>query len=187
MNNNIIPYVPIAPRIKASNPKSELLCRALFEIVDKAVQAQFTFNHDTSKGKLSICPDQVNDLIQELAKNKNLEGSKIDIEVLKPALSDLIYPVFKGEFAINSPIWNNSEVRVWQFQLNQIVRENHMKNYENLDLILDQALASVRIWRQSLETSTNDKEVIYNTTDLVYKLMDLEQKLQIVQNGLEEE
>ncbi|MHA3059513.1 hypothetical protein ACX1N5_00800 [Acinetobacter sp. ANC 4636] len=186
MNNNIIPYVPIAPRIKASNPKSELLCRALFEIVDKAVQAQFTFNHDTSKGKLSICPDQVNDLIQELAKNKNLEGSKIDIEVLKPALSDLIYPVFKGEFAINSPIWNNSEVRVWQFQLNQIVRENHMKNYENLDLILDQALASVRIWRNSLETGSENRDVVYKRNDLIYKLMDLEQKLQIVQNGLDE-
>jgi len=54
MNENIIPYVPLEPRVQASTQKSLQMCRQLFRIIDQCVQAQIMFNHDTEKGFLSI-------------------------------------------------------------------------------------------------------------------------------------
>lgn len=67
-NQTIIPYVPIEPRVQAKTEKSQRICQQLFHIIDQCVQAQFSFNHDTKKGWLSISPDQINDLLQELSK-----------------------------------------------------------------------------------------------------------------------
>ncbi|WP_445344879.1 hypothetical protein [Acinetobacter bohemicus] len=185
MNDNIIPYVPIAERVQAKTEKSQLLCKQLFEIVDRCVQAQFSFNHDTAKGHLSISPDQINDLLNEFAKSEQ-SNKKLDIEILKESLSDLIYPKFNGEHTISSPIWNNAEIRVWQFQLNQIAQGEYMENSHNdAELNLDMAMGSIRVWRNSLEASVGEKDVIYNNNDLIYKLMDLEQKLVLVQKYLE--
>ena len=182
-NDNIIPYVPIAPRVQASNPKSQLLCEKLFEMIDRCVKAQITFNHDTAKGLLSVCPDQLNDLLRELSKD-DPKTKDLDIDVLKQSLDDLIYPKFNGELTVISPIWNQEEVRVWQFQLNQIDRANNMQTLDK-ELLLDQTLSNLRVWRQSLEAAGNDKDVTYSNNDLIYKLMDLEHKLQLVQNEVE--
>ncbi len=183
MNKSIIPYVPIADRVQAKTHKSQLLCQRLFEVVDKCVYAQFSFNHDTKKGYLSICPDQINDLLNEVAKQEKVDD-QINFEVLKKSLPDLIYPKFNGERTVTSPIWNHKEIRVWQFQLNQIAQGENMQLQDN-ELLLDQALASLRVWRQSLEAITGDKDVTYNNTDLVYKLMDIEQKLVKVQQSFD--
>lgn len=59
-----------------------------------------------------------------------------------------------------------------------------MQPYDN-DFLLDQALATLRIWRQSLEAVGNDTQVTYNNNDLIYKLIDLEDKLEKVQDQLE--
>ena len=186
INQNIIPYVPITDRVQAKTEKSRLLCLQLFEIIDRCVQAQFSFNHDTERGHLSISPDQINDLLNELAKSDQSDQT-IDIEVLKQSLSDLIYPKFKGEHTVSSPIWNNAEIRVWQFQLNQIAQGGYMENSHNdAELCLDMVMADIRIWRNSLEASYGEKDVIYNNNDLIYKLMDMEQKLKVVQNKLEQ-
>ena len=183
-NDNIIPYVPIAPRVQASNPKSQLLCEKLFEMIDRCVKAQFTFNHDTAKGLLSVCPDQLNDLLRELSKN-DPKTKDLDIDVLKQSLDDLIYPKFNGELTVISPIWNQEEIRVWQFQLNQIDRVNNMQTLDK-ELLLDQTLSNLRVWRQSLEAAGNDKDVTYSNNDLIYKLMDLEHKLELIQSEIEE-
>jgi hypothetical protein len=186
INQNIIPYVPIADRVQAKNKKSQLMCQQLFTIVDQCVKAQILFNHDTQKGSLSICPDQINDLFTELLKTEQLDQT-IDIEVLKASLNDLIYPKFNGEHTLTSPIWNNVEVRVWQFQLNQIADRTNMEISQNdAELILDCSLSTLRVWRQSLEAAPNNRDVTYQTTDLIYKLMDLEHKLQQVQSRLEQ-
>lgn len=189
MNTNIIPYVPIAPRVQATNPKSELLCQQLFSLIDRAVSAQMSFNHDTTTGKLSLCPDQINDLIHEISQHDKFKHSqietKLNIEILRPALADLIYPKFNGEFEITSPIWNSTKVTVWQFQLNQIARETNMKNLNEAELNLDMALSTIRVWRNSLESQGNSKDVTYRSLDIIYKLMDLEQRLESVQQYLE--
>lgn len=82
MNENIIPYVPIEPRVQAKTEKSQLMCQQLFRIIDQSVQAQITFNHDTEKGRLSISPEQINDLLREISKAEQL-STTIDIEILK--------------------------------------------------------------------------------------------------------
>lgn len=183
-NNNIIPYVPIAPRVQASSAKSQLLCEKLFELIDRCVKAQISFNHDTAKGLLSVCPDQLNDLLNELSKSDQ-STKELDVDVLKQSLNDLIYPKFNGELTVISPIWNNEEVRVWQFQLNQIDRANHMQTLDK-ELLIDQTLSDLRIWRQSLEAAGNDKDVTYSNNDLIYKLMALEFNLAQVQIQIEE-
>lgn len=183
-NNNIIPYVPIAPRVQASSAKSQLMCEKLFQMIDQCVKAQFAFNHDTAKGLISVCPDQLNDLLNELSKNDQ-PTKELDVDVLKQSLNDLIYPKFNGELTVISPIWNGEEVRVWQFQLNQIDRANHMQTLDK-ELLIDQTLSSLRIWRQSLEAAGNDKDVTYSNNDLIYKLMALEFNLEQVQSQIEE-
>ena len=186
LNQNIIPYVPIADRVEATNDKSQLLCQQFFKMVDQFVKAQISFNHDTERGYLSICPDQINDLIQEISKTNNSD-KLIDINLLKQSLNDLIYPKFNGEHIVTSPIWNNEDVKVWQFQLNQIANGVDMQHIENdAELNLDMALSSIRIWRNSLEIGSENKDVVYKQNDLVYKLMDLEERLKIVQHSLEE-
>lgn len=186
INDNIIPYVPIAPRVQATNEKSRLLCEQLFLLIDSVTSSQILFNHQTDKGFLSISPDQINDLIEELSKTDR-SFKKIDINLLNSSLKDLIYPKFNGEHTLISPIWNNTEVRVWQFQLNQIANGVNMELLDkDAELNLDMALSALRVWRNSLETGSENRDVIYKRNDLIYKLMDLEQRLQIVQQELEE-
>ena len=186
MNKNLIPYVPIADRVEATNDKSQLLCEQFFGMIDQCVRSQIMFNHDTAHGCLSIAPDQINDLLAELSKTDHLD-KVIDIHALKDSLSDLIYPKFNGIHTITSPIWNQAEVTVWQFQLNQIANGVDMQHIENdAELNLDMALSSIRIWRNSLEIGSENKDVIYKQNDLVYKLMDIEERLKMVQHSLEE-
>lgn len=186
LNKSIIPYVPIADRVEASNDKSQLLCQQFFNMIDHCVHSQILFNHDTAHGCLSIAPDQINDLLAELSKTDHL-NKVIDIHALKDSLSDLIYPKFNGVYKVTSPIWNQTEVTVWQFQLNQIANGVDMQHIENdAELNLDMALSSIRIWRNSLEIGSENKDVIYKQNDLVYKLMDIEERLKMVQHSLEE-
>lgn len=186
LNKSIIPYVPIADRVEASNDKSQLLCQQFFNMIDHCVHSQIMFNHDTAHGCLSIAPDQINDLLAELSKTDHL-NKVIDIHALKDSLSDLIYPKFNGVYKVTSPIWNQTEVTVWQFQLNQIANGVDMQHIENdAELNLDMALSSIRIWRNSLEIGSENKDVIYKQNDLVYKLMDIEERLKMVQHSLEE-
>lgn len=186
LNKSIIPYVPIADRVEASNDKSQLLCQQFFNMIDHCVRSQIMFNHDTAHGCLSIAPDQINDLLAELSKTDHL-NKVIDIHALKDSLSDLIYPKFNGVYKVTSPIWNQTEVTVWQFQLNQIANGVDMQHIENdAELNLDMALSSIRIWRNSLEIGSENKDVIYKQNDLVYKLMDIEERLKMVQHSLEE-
>ena len=186
MNKNLIPYVPIADRVEASNDKSQFLCQQFFNMIDHCVRSQILFNHDTQRGFLSICPEQINDLMQEISKTDHVD-KLIDINILKQSLNDLIYPKFNGEHIVTSTIWNNEDVKVWQFQLNQIANGVDMQHIENdAELNLDMALSSIRIWRNSLEIGSENKDVIYKQNDLVYKLMDIEERLKIVQHSLEE-
>lgn len=186
MNDNLIPYVPINDRVQATSVKSQLLCQQLFKIIDQCVIAQFSFNHDTEKGFLSIAPDQINDLLLQLSESEHLE-QVIDIKLLEHSLKDLIYPKFTGEHTVTSPIWNNTEVRVWQFQLNQIVQRDNMQHIDDAELNLDMALSSLRVWRNALEAAGNDRDVICKNNDLIYKLMDIEQRLDVVQKYLEQD
>ena len=184
LNEFIIPYVPIADRVQSTNEKSQLICQQFFTMVDQLVKAQITFNHDTTIGFLSICPEQINDLIEGLSKTDH-SIDKLDIKILELALNDLIYPKYSGVHQVTSPIWNKASVAVWQFQLNRIARDKNMQTYDN-DFLLDQALATLRIWRNSLEAVGNDTQVTYNNNDLIYKLLDLEDKLKTVQNHLDD-
>lgn len=183
MNDNIVPYVPIAPRVQAKNEKSRQICQNFFKLIDEVTSAQICFNHQTQKGLLSISPDQINDLIQEISKS-NQSYKAIEIKQLKHSLKDLIYPKFSGELTITSPIWNQTEVKVWQFQLNQIANGVNMETL-NTELLLDQTISSIRIWRNSLEAAGNDKQVTYQNNDLIYKLMAIEDKLEKIQNQLD--
>lgn len=185
MNDNIIPYIPIADRVEASNSKSEMLCKQFFHMIDHLVKSQITFNHDTTNGFLSIAPDQINDLVEQLPDIK--KNKPFDVNILKDCLNDLSYPKYLGEHIIVSPIWNDASVTVWQFQLNQIVRDKIMKNHENIELNLDIALSSIRIWKNSLEASVTNTEVTYQTVDLIYQLIDIEQKLELVQQHIEKD
>lgn len=199
-NQHIIPYVPIAERVQATNPHSELLCKQLFILVDRLVQAQFSFNHANDSAQLCIAPDQINDLLNEYNEAKAVQISNtgkindqtipklIDIELVKGALADLIYPRYLGTFEIRSEIWNDQTVSVWQFQLNQIVRGNQMKNtFSQVDTLtlLDQALGKLRVWRASLELTSGNPSVTYSSNDLVYTLLDLEQQLEQIQQQIE--
>lgn len=186
MNDNIIPYIPIAPRVQSKTEKSHVVCQRFFEMIDQCVAAQISFNHDTQTGCLSISPDQINDLLAELSKHEHSHNS-IDIQILKQSLNDLIYPRFNGELTVTSPIWNKEEVRVWQFQLNQIANGVNMEISRNeAEQLLDSSISALRIWRQSLEATKNNPEVTYSANDLVYKLLDLEVKLQKVQRVVEQ-
>lgn len=181
MNTELIPYVPIAPRVQTKHREFINLCVLFFEIVDRSVYSSVKINHIHTKGWLAICPDQINDLAEELKLDP------INLPNLKNALKHLVYPKFNGEKTIKSPIWNNQEVTIWEFQLNQIDRVEKMKTtYEDAELNIDSSLGVLRVWRKSLEASTGNKDVIYNNNDLIYLLQDLEQKLEIVQHYVED-
>lgn len=181
MNTELIPYVPIAPRVQSKHSELVGICVLFFEIIDRSVYLSVKINHVRTKGFLGICPDQINDLAREL----NLKT--LDINELKNAFENLIYPQFMGEKSIKSPIWNNQEVTVWEFQLNQIDRLDEMKTtYADASLNIDSSLGTLRVWRKSLEASTGNKDVIYNNNDLIYLLQDLEQKLAVVQHYVED-
>lgn len=125
-------------------------------------------------------------MIEELSKTDH-SFKNIDISLLNPSLKDLIYPKFNGEHILISPIWNNTEVRVWQFQLNQIANGVNMELLDNdAELCLNMVLSSIRVWRKSLVVGNENRDVIYKQNDLIYKLMDLEDKLNILQQKLEE-
>ncbi|WP_332604176.1 hypothetical protein [Acinetobacter sp. ESBL14] len=181
MNTELIPYVPIAPRVQSKHRKLVGICVLFFEIVDRSVYLSVKINHVHDKGCLAICPDQINDLADEL------QLKPINLQELKNALENLIYPKFSGEKIIHSPIWNNKEVTVWEFQLNQIDRVEEMKTtYTDASLNIDSSLGALRVWRKSLEASTGDKDVIYNNNDLIFLLQDLEHKLEKVQQYVED-
>ena len=98
----------------------------------------------------------------------------------------MIYPKFKAEHTVTSPIWNKTEVKVWQFQLNQIAPGENMNIDQNqAELLLDCSLSNIKVWRKSLEASPNETDVTYQSNDLIYKLLDLELKLQQLQNFIE--
>lgn len=181
MNTELMPYVPIAPRVKVKHGEFLNLCYLFFEVIDRSVYSTVKINHLHTKGWLAICPDQINDLAAEY------DLGPINLNNLKMAFQSLVYPKFNGEKTINSPIWNNQEVTIWEFQLNQIDRVVEMKTtYDDVSLKMDSSLGALRVWRKSLEASTGDKDVFYNNNDLIYLLQDLEQKLEIVQQYLED-
>ncbi|MDM1022053.1 hypothetical protein QSV37_17415 [Acinetobacter sp. VNK23] len=179
MNDNIIPYVPIADRVQATNETSQFLCQQFFTMIDKIVESQFIFNHDTSKGFLSINPEHINDLLKELKQGE------VDIHILQNHLENLIYPKYLGAKQVNSSIWNNNDVHVWQFRLDQIDQKDEVSiSADDAELNMDQALAYIKIWRQSLETNTHNPQTTYQANDLVYALLDIELKLSKVQRFL---
>jgi hypothetical protein len=136
--------------------KSQLVCQQFFNMVDQLVKAQITFNHDTTIGFLSICPDQINDLIEQLSKTDH-SIDKLDIKILELALNDLTYPKYLGVHQVTSPIWNNTSVAVWQFQLNQIARDKNMQNYDN-DFSI-RSISHTSYLEKSLKPSGNDTQV----------------------------
>ncbi|WP_198078252.1 hypothetical protein [Acinetobacter calcoaceticus] len=181
MNTELIPYVPIAPRVVSKHRELVGICVLFFEIIDRSVYLSVKINHIQDKGKLSICLDQINDLTEEL------QLEPINLKELKKALENLIYPKFCGEKIIHSPIWNNEEITVWEFQLNQIDRVQEMKTtYTDASLNIDSSLGALRVWRKSLEASTGEKDVTYNNNDLIFLLQDLEHKLATVQRYIED-
>lgn len=177
MNDNIIPYVPIADRVKSHHKTSQTMCQQFFTLIDKVVQGNFMFNHDTKIGHLSINIEHLNDLMAELK-----EGEKIDICLMERHFKDLIYPKYLGTKQIRSPLWNNSDVQVWQFKLNEQASDAlESVDYDDAEYQLDQTIGYLRIWRSSLETNTTNPQTVYQANDLVYVLSDLEQKLVKVQ------
>lgn len=176
MNDNIIPYVPIAERVQAKKQKSQILCQQFFTMIDKLVQSQLIFNHDTSIGMVSINLEHINDL------SKEMYGETFDIELLERHFKRLVYPKFLGVKEINSPIWNDTITPVWQFQLNQIDKcETATIKGDDAEYLLDQVLGYIRTWKLSLETNTTNPQTTYRANDLVYTLSDLESKLNQVQ------
>ncbi|WP_336032967.1 hypothetical protein [Acinetobacter bereziniae] len=77
-----------------------------FDIVESYVHLTFKINNIKLLGELEICPDQINDLASQV------NSEPVDIDKLRKAIESLIYLAFKGERTVNSPIWNNEEVKV---------------------------------------------------------------------------
>ncbi|WP_038343023.1 hypothetical protein [Acinetobacter sp. A47] len=181
MNTELIPYVPLSPRVQSKNRELVGICIQFFEIVDRSVCLSVKINHLQARGELAICPDQINDLADQV------QQKRLDIDKLRQALESLIYPVFKGEKNIISPIWNNQEITVWEFQLNHIDRTLCMKTtYTDASQYLDSTLGALRIWRNSLQTGLDNPDVTFKVNDLVHFLQDLELKLEKVQDYVEE-
>lgn len=190
MNNNIIPYIPIADRVQATTAESTLLCQNFFVLVDEIVESQMVFNHDTKKGHISINPAQINDLLAELGD----DSVEVDVQVLEPHLSNLIYPKFIGVKQVNSPIWNGQAVMVWHFRLDEVakplpesaammlVKPARESTLESANDYLSEALGMLRIWRASLETHTNNPQLEYHVNDVTTMLLEIEQKLNKAKN-----
>lgn len=172
--NSLIPYVPIAPRTKASDEKATAHCKRLFSMIDELQQNSYLeFNHSSTFGQLAINIEHLNDLLVEHGENR------LNMDKVQAHLNQLRYPIYLGEHRIKSALWH-SETTVWLFQLNQIRGENPMKSLDdNTILALDQATAIVKTWRKSLEVAGNH-ELTYTNTELLYTLLAIEEKLDIV-------
>lgn len=189
MNDNIIPYVPIADRVQATTVEAALLCQKFFLLIDEIIDAQIDFNHDLSKGSLCINPAHINDIMAELG-----DSDEVDVEILLPHLSKLIYPKFLGIKTIISPIWNSQPVVVWHFQLDQMEQLDTDKksviDIEKLSEItlddandyVDEAVAMLRLWRSSLETHTDNPQLEYRVNDVTTMLLEIELKLNKAKN-----
>lgn len=175
-NSSIIPYVPIAPRVKATDPEKLGILTQFFELLDQAAYKELNFNHTPhAKGVLTISSEQINDLIGVLSL------PPIDILALKSALDTLTYPRYKGEYGIESPLWNSSHVVVWEFQLNQTTEMvmSHIDNNNFLpEELVGEALSIVRIWRSSVEGANHNPQIVYQSEDISNMLLMIETRLQ---------
>lgn len=184
-HNSIFSYIPLTPRVVVSNPEHMPILAYFMTILDAASKQELDFNHTPELfGFLSINPNQINDL----AELTSLEP--IDVADLKKALGSLIYPVFRGETTINSPLWNNQPIVVWQFQLNVMNSWNFKTMNNSVDravVSFDQVLGMVRILRSSLEARHQDPEIILNANDVANVLLMVEEKLSEVQQLLDPE
>ncbi|MBK0062599.1 MULTISPECIES: hypothetical protein [unclassified Acinetobacter] len=174
-NNSIYPYVPLTSRLVTSKQVDTPILGYFMTILDAACQKELDFNHTPEQfGFLSINPEQINDL----ANLTSLQP--IDMVDLGKALGSLIYPVFRGETKVNSPLWNNEPTVVWQFQLNVMNSWNFKTMNNSRDKAVesfDQVLGMVRILRSSLEARHQDPEIILNANDLANVLLLIEEKL----------
>lgn len=175
MKEDMIPYVPLTPRLVVADPNQMPILAYFMTILDAASQKELNFNHTPELfGFLSINPDQINDLA-ELTSLK-----PIDMTDLRKALGSLVYPVFRGENMINSPLWNNQPTVVWQFQLNVMNSWNFKMMKNSVDkavMSFDQVLGMVRILRSSLEARHQDPEITFNANDFANVLLIVEEKL----------
>ncbi|EOT1808189.1 hypothetical protein N6A90_001275 [Acinetobacter baumannii] len=185
MKEDMIPYVPLTPRVVVADPNQMPILAYFMTILDAASKQELDFNHTPELfGFLSINPNQINDL----AELTSLEP--IDVADLKKALGSLIYPVFRGETTINSPLWNNQPIVVWQFQLNVMNSWNFKTMNNSVDravVSFDQVLGMVRILRSSLEARHQDPEITFNANDIANVLLMVEEKLSEVQQLLDPE
>lgn len=183
MKEDMIPYVPLTPRVVVADPNQMPILAYFMTILDAASQKELDFNHTPEIfGFLSINPEQVNDLA-ELTSLK-----PIDMADLKEALGSLIYPVFRGETTIISPLWNDQPTVVWQFQLNVMNSWNFKKMKNSVDkavISFDQVIGMVRILRSSLESRHQDPEITLNVNDFANVLLLVEEKLAEAQQLLD--
>jgi hypothetical protein len=178
-NSSIFPYVPIAPRIKSTDPEKLGILTAFFELVDAAANQELNINHAPHvKGVLCIAPEQVGDLVSVLSI------PPMDIAAIKQALESLTYPCFKGEYGIDSEVWKGRHVVVWEFQLNQNATEMVMpfkRDNNNLfpEELVGEALSLVRLWRCSVEggSGSSNPDITYKASDLSNMLTEIELKL----------
>lgn len=92
---SLVPYVPVAPRVRSRHKSQLQLLVSLFDLVDHAATASLRFNHTPHlKGVLTIAPDQLNDLAAQL----NLPA--LNMQQLEDALQSLLYPCFKGRVPV---------------------------------------------------------------------------------------
>lgn len=182
-HNSFFSYIPLTPRVVVSNPEHMPILAYFMTILDAASKQELDFNHTPELfGFLSINPEQVNDLA-ELTSLK-----PIDMADLRKALDSLIYPVFRGETTINSPLWNNQPTVVWQFQLNVMDSWNFKTMKNSVDkavMSFDQVLGMVRILRSSLEARHQDPEITFNANDFANVLLMVEEKLSEAQQLLD--
>ncbi|CAP02066.1 hypothetical protein ABSDF2765 [Acinetobacter baumannii SDF] len=185
MKKDMTPYVPLTPRLVVADPNQMPILAYFMTILDAASKQELDFNHTPELfGFLSINPNQINDL----AELTSLEP--IDVADLKKALGSLIYPVFRGETTINSPLWNNQPIVVWQFQLNVMNSWNFKTMNNSVDravVSFDQVIGMVRILRSSLEARHQDPEITLNANDIANVLLMVEEKLSEVQQLLDPE
>ncbi|MCT9265072.1 hypothetical protein KTH52_12520 [Acinetobacter baumannii] len=182
-NNSIFSYIPLTSRVVSSNPEHTAILGYFMTILDAASHKELDFNHTPDLfGFLSISPKQVNDLA-ELTSLK-----PVDMADLKEALGSLIYPVFRGETTIISPLWNDQPTVVWQFQLNVMNSWNFKKMKNSVDkavISFDQVIGMVRILRSSLEARHQDPEITINVNDFANVLLLVEEKLSEAQQLLD--
>lgn len=174
---NPVTLQPLTDRIMVDDYFWLPYLRDFFRLIDQVADSDLQMCHSPTPDLLSIHPGHFSDLCYEAL------GVRPQLVITERSLTHLVYPRFLGVRTIKSAIWH-TDVDVWQFQFNLSVGETPMHHHPDNDLLLDQALASVRIWRQSLEADTLSHNVTYCSTDLVYKLQDIEDKLKMVQGDI---